>query len=126
MSPTYHVVATREGRGWALRCQELPTVFSHVSRLDQAAEVVREAVAFVANVAEDSFDLEVVPTLPDAFAGLAASAETERAAARVANARAAVHSREAAKVLAGAGLSVRDIGTVMGVSHQRAAQLLAG
>jgi len=121
----YHVTATREGRLWALRCEELPTVFSQAARLDQVEDVVREAIAFVADVPEDSVDIEVTPALPDAYADELRAADAQRAAAQEANSAAAAHSRAAARVLAEAGLSVRDIGAVMGVSHQRAAQLLA-
>jgi hypothetical protein len=47
-----------------------------------------------------------------------------REEAHRANREAAAESRAAARVLREAGLSVRDVGTVLGVSHQRAHQLL--
>ena len=125
MTTTYHVTARREGRWWALRCDELPGVFSQVARLDKAADEVREAIAFVAEIPEDSFDVVVVPVLPAAYEVEARLAEEARALAATANSQAAVHARAAARALADAGLTVRDIGAIVGVSHQRAAQLLA-
>jgi predicted RNase H-like HicB family nuclease len=121
---TYHVTARREGRWWALRCDELPGVFSQVARLDRAAEEVREAIAFVAEVPEDSFEIVVMPVLPEAYTVEAKLAEEARVMATRANSEAAAHARAAARALADAGLTVRDIGAVLGVSHQRAAQLL--
>jgi predicted RNase H-like HicB family nuclease len=122
---TYHVTARREGRWWALRCEELPGVFSQVARLDKAADEVREAIAFVADIQDDSFDIVVTPVLPEAYRIETSQAEAARSLATQANQEAAAHARAAARALADAGLTVRDIGTVIGVSHQRAAQLLA-
>lgn len=122
---TYHVTARRSGRWWALQCDELPEAISQVARLDQAEEWIREAIGYIAGVPEDSFDVLVSPVVPDAYRQARAEAERLRAAAAEANGRAAEESRKAARVLAGMGLTLRDIGTVMGVSHQRAAQLIA-
>ena len=122
---TYHVTATRQGRVWMLRCDELPTMFSESVRLDRAAEICREAIAFVADVPEDSFHIEVRPILPEAYDLEVARARRARELAASANAEAAEHSRAAARELAAAGLTTRDIGAVMGISHQRSAQLLA-
>lgn len=121
----YHVTATRVGRWWALECVEHPAATSQVTRLEKAQDMMREAIAFVADVPQDSFDVMVTPVLPDEYAVQAGAAERSRDAARAANTQAATHARCAAHVLSDAGLTVRDIGTVMGVSHQRAAQLLA-
>lgn len=121
----YHVTAIREGRWWALRCEELPGVFTQAVRLDQVEDLVREAIAFVADVPTESFEIEVTPALPDAYTDELRAANEQRAVAQEANSAAAAHSRAAAKVLAEAGLSLRDIASVMGISFQRVAQLLA-
>jgi hypothetical protein len=122
---TYHVEATRQGRWWALQCLELPSAFSQVTRLDKAAETIREAIAFVAQVAADSFEIEIIPKVPDSYTSEVRAAEQARALASSANRQAADHSRAAARALAKAGFTLRDIGVVMGISHQRAAQLVA-
>ena len=121
---TYHVTATRRGRVWELRCAELPTMWSDAIRLDKAEGTVREAIAFVADVPQDSFDIEVIPVLPDEFDTEFAEAERLRAESALANTTAAEHARRAARVLAAQGLPLRDIGQIMGVSHQRAHQLV--
>jgi hypothetical protein len=120
----YHVTATRSGRWWALQCQEVPGALSQVVRLDQAEEYMREAIAFVAQVPAEEVQIEVLPEVPTEFTKLLHESEVARTEARRANAEAASRSRAAAKVLSDAGLPLRDIGTIMGISHQRAAQLL--
>jgi len=87
--------------------------------------MIREAIAFVAGVPEDSFEIEVVPVLPDEFLREQDSMLEIRARAKLLNSLAAEHARTAARTLADAGLPMRDIGTIMGISHQRAAQLVA-
>ena len=121
---TYDVTATRRGRVWELRCPQLPTVWSETTRLDQAEDTVREAIAFVADIPEDSFTIQVHPVLPQSYSLEQTAAQTARETAARANTEAAQHSRAAARALAEAGLTVRDIGAVMGISHQRSAQLL--
>jgi len=123
MMTIYHVTATRDGKWWALQCQEFPGALSQVTRLDQAPGMIREAIAFVAQVPEDSFDIEVIPVLPEAFLREQEAMVEARDQSKVLNSKAAQYARSAVKVLVDAGLPVRDVGTIMGVSYQRAAQL---
>lgn len=124
MSRRVTVTAERGRRWWVLECAEAGAV-SQVKRLSQADAEMREALAHQLGLPEHAFEIDVVPTLPDAYVTQAAAAAEARRVAQEANARAARHARAAARALADAGLTVRDIGSVMGVSHQRAAQLLA-
>ncbi|MDR1187720.1 MAG: hypothetical protein LBK95_09745 [Bifidobacteriaceae bacterium] len=120
---TLHVTATKNRRGWTLVGVEHGAV-SEVARLDQAATEMREPLAYLAGLPEDGFDIEVEPQIPESFRFEQAEAERLREEAKSATSAAAEHSRKAARVLAEAGLSMRDIGQVMGVSHQRAHQLV--
>ncbi|MDR1119110.1 MAG: hypothetical protein LBL01_07445 [Bifidobacteriaceae bacterium] len=120
---TLHVTATKNRRGWTLVGVEHGAV-SQVARLDQAAAEMREPLAYLSGLPEDGFEIEVTPEIPEAFGAEQAEARRLRAEADHSRAAAAEHSRRAARVLADAGLSVRDIGHVMGVSHQRAHQLV--
>ncbi|PSL08190.1 hypothetical protein CLV30_101157 [Haloactinopolyspora alba] len=122
---TYTATATRSGKWWVVQCDQYPGAISQVARLAQAAEVHREAIAFVAGVDESQVEVEVRPVLPDDVEDhLTHAAELREAAAR-ANSGAAKEVRTAARSLREAGLTVRDIGTVLGVSYQRAHQLTA-
>lgn len=122
MEVTYTVRAERSGKWWALECVEVPGALSQVTRLDQADQI-REAIAFVADVPEESVEIEVIPVIDEDTKGHMDAARRLREESQQANRKAAEESRAAARQLAEAGLSVRDIGTVMGVSFQRAQQL---
>jgi hypothetical protein len=124
VSRTYHVTAERGMKRWVLQCVEHPGALSEVGRLDLAAGQIREAIAFVAGEPEDSFEIVVIPQLPAEYAEHAECARQLRVSASAATSKAAEEARLAAQVLAGSGYTLRDIGTVMGVSFQRAAQLL--
>lgn len=124
MSRQFTVTAERGRTGWwVTECAEVGAV-SQVRRLDQVSDDIREAVAYLAGLPEDDVAIDVVPVLPQAYREHAARAKEEREEAR-ARERAAAESRMAARALREAGLALRDVGTVMGISHQRASQLLA-
>ena len=127
------VTAERGTKGWVLECVEAAVV-SRCTRLSQASDAMREAIANQLGLPPDGFLIDVVPLLPGSFAAEMAAAEECRQAAHAARAAAAAHWRAAAaahwraaaQALADAGLSHRDIGTLMGFSHQRAGQLIVG
>ncbi|MDR2619610.1 MAG: hypothetical protein LBC29_00525 [Propionibacteriaceae bacterium] len=122
---TVHVTAERFDKWWVLQCVEYPGAISQVRRLEQAADEIREAIAWVAELPEDDLDIEVVPLVPDEFTQALERIQSLRKRADAARAEAAVANRAVATGLARAGYSARDIGTLMGVSFQRAAQLAA-
>jgi len=122
----YTATARRTDGWWIVQCDQHPGALSQVKRLDQAAEEHREAIAFVAEVPVDEVDVEVRPALPPELAD-----ELDRASALAASARrdeevTGQKRREVARRLAEDGLTVRDIGAVLGVSYQRAHQLVSG
>lgn len=119
----YTVRAERSGKWWALECVEVPGALSQVTRLDQADQI-REAIAFVADVPEESVEIEVIPVIDEDTKAHMDAARRLREESHRANRQAAEEVRAAAQALAEAGLSVRDVGTIMGVSHQRAQQLI--
>ncbi|MDP9800080.1 hypothetical protein J2S49_000156 [Arcanobacterium wilhelmae] len=74
-------------------------------------------------MAEDQVGIHVVPRLPRAFTDAMESAKESRRVAEEANARSAREYRQAARVLQEEGITLRDIGMLLGVSYQRAGQL---
>ena len=124
MSRRTFTVTAERGRGpwWVTECAEVGAV-SQVRRIDQAADDIREAIAYLSGLPEDSFDVEVTPVLPDAFWEALRAAQGQRDVAAAANRAAAELNQQAARVLRDEGLTLRDVGHLMGVSHQRAAQL---
>lgn len=125
-SQRYEVVAERDGRSWLLRVPELPGVFSQVRRLDQAEAMARDAIAAFLDVPADTVEVAVVATLPE---------DIERDVAGVRELRAAIERSEreyadltrrlATKLVEREALTVREAARILGVSHQRVAQLVA-
>ena len=123
---SYRAVATRSGDWWAITIPQLPGAFSQCNRLDQVEAMAREVIALMLDIEPANVDgVEVDVHLPDQLADdLTALKRSERLAddAR----QAAAHAqRRTAEQLRAAGLSVRDIGRLLGVSHQRVSQILA-
>lgn len=124
MSRMFTVTAERTARGWwVTECAEVGAV-SQVRRLDQVADDIREAVAYLAHLPESEVEIEVRPLGVEGALEHWTAAEALRREAAEATHRAAMEAREAARSLSRAGLPVRDVGTVLGVSHQRAHQLI--
>ena len=120
---TYTVTAERTAKWWVLQAAEAPGAISQVARLDQADQI-KEAIAFVTGEPEDRIQIDLRPVLPAAAEEARERAIQYREEAARLNSQAAYFSRLAAHDLADAGLTVRDIGTILGVSYQRAHQLL--
>jgi hypothetical protein len=120
----YTVRARRIGDWWALDVDGSPGVHTQVRRIDQAEEMVREAIAGVKDVAPDSFEIVVTPQVPSAVRTIVEQATMARSQAAQAQDTAAQLTRDAARRLVQEGLTVRDAGALLGVSHQRIAQLV--
>ena len=121
----YSVTAERSanGRWWVLQAVDAPGAISQVSRLDQADQI-KEAIAFVTGESEASVEISVLPSLPDLVAERLTQLHLLREQAHAASTRAASESRDIARELVAEGLTLRDVGTVLQVSDQRAHQLV--
>lgn len=122
---SYSATATREGKWWMIRIPEIDGL-TQARRLEQAEEMAREYIAASEDVAIDDVDVTVIVTK---VGGLDIMSENEAIA--TARTLAATAERDAtdraatlAKRLKANDLTVREIGAVMGVSHQRAQQLV--
>jgi hypothetical protein len=81
-------------------------------------------VSLLVELAPDSFDLDVQAAIPEEVrAELTRARDLQRQAER-SQAEAASLVRDAARKLRAQGLTVADVGAVLGVSFQRASQLL--
>ncbi len=87
---------------------------------------MREAVEALLNVEPSRFEINDEVKLPAAVRRKVAARSAAEARARDHASRATQASREATKALLGMGLSLRDAGTILGVSRQRAEQILRG
>lgn len=119
---TYQVTAERTGKWWVLQAEAAPGAISQVSRLDQADQII-EAISFVTGEPESEIDINVTPVLSPEVLHHLAEVKRLRELSKRANTQAAEQARAAARALKEADITVRDIGQIMSVSHQRAAQL---
>lgn len=123
---TYAANVTREGKWWMVRVPEISGL-TQARRLSEAELMARELVAVTENVplgdvevtltVESVGDVSGIPTrLANIVAQRQQAVELER--------RASSEAVELAKALASVHVPLRDVGTVLGVSYQRAHQLV--
>ena len=121
----YTVTAERGATGaWVLQCLEFPGAISETRSLAAASTLMREAIAFVADVDPSTVDISLQPALPDelraeveaARAAVSRLVETQRQTAEL--------SRSAVQHLVESGLSGRDVSAILEISPQRVSQLV--
>ena len=124
MRPKYTVIAERDGAWWIISVRELDNVFSQARRLDRVEYMARDAIALMLEVPPDSFDIAVIQNLdPPTLEQLERVKEIREAVATWRR-RSSETTRETVRSLAASGYPQRDIGRLVGISHQRVAQLL--
>ena len=122
----YRVEAVRSGAWWAISVPALDGLFSQAKRLDQVEAAAREAIALMLDIDEyDVGELDIIVTPPARVADLLKVLEALMATAAEVNRAAALSRREAAELLREEGLPLRDVGKLIGISHQRVSQILA-
>ncbi|RXR26816.1 HicB family toxin-antitoxin system [Oerskovia turbata] len=123
---TYTARARREGRWWMIEVPEIDGL-TQARRLGDVEEMARELIAVTLDVPLDDVAVAVAVTaVGDVDVAEALSKiRDERAEAARLERQASAEARELARELASAELAMRDIGSILGVSHQRVAQLLA-
>ena len=134
MKPTYEVRAWPEDGWWLARIvgasgrADLTPVnaLTHARNLATIEQVVRDLVAMILDVAEDTFDVEVEYVLPrdiDLLVCEAIGAQTWLEAARELFRE---RTSAAARALSDQGFSRREAATLLGLSDRRLDQLLRG
>lgn len=121
---TYEVTVRRDGKFWYVEIPALDGA-TQARNLSEIDEMARDYIAEVAEVPADSFDLHVQIELPEAVQYWLGTADALRETEAAARAAAAEASRAAARKLQDSGLTLREIGMVLDVSHQRAQQLVS-
>lgn len=127
LTKAYRVEVVRSGGWWAITVPALDGVFSQVKRLSQVEDSAREAISLMLDIGEDNIGgLDIAVTPPAQAADLLEALEVSLATADEATRAAVAARREVAELLRAEGLPLRDVGELIGVSHQRVSQLLAG
>jgi hypothetical protein len=120
------VVLARRRRGrWMLTSDQFPTVVTQASSLPRAASAFADAASLTTDTDFDPTTITVVVDLPSDVLERLEVARMRRVEADTAAQRSLSRSKEAARAMAEMGLSLRDIGWTLGLSHQRVAQILA-
>ena len=121
---TYAYNVTRDGRFWLVHVPELDR-YTQARNLREVDEMVVDLISLVTEQSAASFDCQLGSIqLPTSVAGHLATAEQLRALAARSQHDAAEEARKAARELSEDGVPLRDIGRLMGVSYQRAHQLV--
>jgi predicted RNase H-like HicB family nuclease len=121
---TYTVQCRRVGDWWAIDVPDVPRLHTQARRLDQVESMAREAIALLLDIPEDSFDLVLKPVLPRPLQAEVARVRRLREKAESIQREATAASADVVLDLASKGhLTVRDIGRILGISHQRVDQL---
>jgi predicted RNase H-like HicB family nuclease len=123
---TYTVRCRREPSGWWF--VEVPDVeggYTQARRLDQVEYMVRDLLSLLLDVPEDSFDVIVEPEIPGPLSAEIEKARELRRTAEVAHEAASEAVWRAVSELGAAQFSIRDIGQLLRLSHQRISQLMA-
>jgi hypothetical protein len=122
---SYHATVTRDGKWWMIAIPGIDGL-TQARRLSEAEKMAREYVAVSLDVPLESVaidlhmdnvaGIDVSDSLAEIREGRERAAELDESTRR--------RSSELARELAAANIPVRDIGTLMGVSFQRAHQLV--
>lgn len=121
---TYTAHATRCEGWWAVEVVEVPGLFTQAKRLDQIPEMVRDALELFPELEPAPANAQVIVVPEERFAALSQEVSDLRSQASLAQSAASEASQKAARQLSADGLSYRDIGTLLGVSFQRAQALV--
>lgn len=122
---TYRVNVTREGKWWMVAIPELDEL-TQARRISEAEAMARDLIALRTTTAPDSFTIDMhvdVDDIPDAGTR-AEKIRNERREAERLEQHALAESKVLARELADRQVPVRDIGEILGVTFQRASQLV--
>lgn len=119
----YRAEVRRGDRWWLVYVPEIDRT-TQARNLREVEPMARDLIAVMTDVDPATIDLEVDLQLPEGAAAHWRKAADLHAEAGKLRSQAAGEAGAAARELRQLGLTVRDIGQLLQVSHQRAAQLL--
>ena len=111
---------TRSEGWWAISVEEIPGLFTQARRLDQVANMVRDAASLL------GVEVDAVEVLPVLDSDLQRMLEELEAARREAEEKRRISSsltRQIIRRFREEGLTLRDIASLVGLSQQRVAVL---
>ncbi|MGC2168392.1 MAG: hypothetical protein WA580_04750 [Acidimicrobiales bacterium] len=118
----------RVGKVWAIDVPDVrgTTIHTQAHALGDVVETVADAVSLIAGIPPSKVQITMDIALSPRVRAHIANVARLRARADEAQSKAGLEARAAARELKETGLPLRDIGEVLGVSYQRAHQLVKG
>ena len=120
---SYSVTAEPDGRFWLLTVPAIDRV-TQARNAKEIPTMAKDLIEIMTGEADAEIDVQFV--LPESVLGHLANLERARALEEQSRRTAAAELRAAAQALRAQHLSYQDVGLVLGVSHQRAHQLVNG
>ncbi len=123
----YQVNAEWDDSGWwVVTVPEVPGAITQTRRLDQVPVDAAEVIEIQTGHPVDPASLTINASLPGEAGDVAAEARSLREQAHRLTEQAGERTRKAVALLSQKGFTVRDIGTLTGITYQRAQQLRKG
>jgi len=125
---THYTVTAQRGkntRRWILQATEAPGALSEVTNLNHAAAHMKEAISFVTGEPESEIEIELIPIVNPKVTTSLKKYKALKHKARTADKEAIKERKKAAIMLQKDGMTLRDIGAIFGLSHQRAQQIIS-
>jgi hypothetical protein len=119
----YVAEARRVGGWWAIDVVGVLGAHTQARRLEQVAPMARDVVAILTNAVPRGIEIEVRPILDERLAPVVDSVRETRQALSELDKRSNTETKAASVKLRASGLSLRDAGRLLGISHQRVGQL---
>jgi hypothetical protein len=115
-----------DGKWWMVEIPELNGL-TQARRLTEVTQMTRDFIGVTLDIPVDSFEVEMtIERVQDLdIAARVAKIQAEKAQAAELERIATQEAQALAQELANKNLTVREIGVILGVSHQRAHQLIA-
>lgn len=122
---TYDVTVTRDGKWWMVEIPEIDGL-TQARRLDEAEDMAREYVAVTLDLPLSEVRVAIASLIVDGHDVFAAKrmAVGLREQAKAFEELALAFSRTIAETLTAAQVPVRDVSSILGVSHQRVSQIV--
>ena len=111
---------TRSEGWWAISVEEIPGLFTQARRLDQVANMVRDAASLLGVVVDA---VEVLPVLDSDSQRMLEELEAARREAEEKRRISSSLTRQIIRRFREEGLTLRDIASLVGLSQQRVAVL---
>lgn len=126
---SFEAVVSREGKWWMVA---IPAIngLTQARRVAEAELMAREYIAVALDLELDEVEVSIrydiaVPVGTGDVAEIVSSIKAERQQAQMLEQRANEAAEQLAKALAAKSVPLRDVGEILGVSHQRAHQLVS-